>query len=145
MRKHGGQPSVVPYAVPMAFLSFSFRHEWCFYAPRVYFSRALTCIFTFGSNRQMGACTSPKHHPTALHLWACFRSLFKLSHASLVSLNIYTRQQWFWLRLTRSYAFAASVRLFAFVPVLLAECAPTLPPASVVSKPFPHSHHKQFF
>lgn len=37
----------------------SFRHEQRFYVPWVSFSRALTCVLTFGSNRQVGARTSP--------------------------------------------------------------------------------------
>lgn len=67
-------------------------------------------------------------------------SSFKLSYASLASLNIYRRQQCFWLWLIGSYAFAVSVRVFVFVPARLAEQAPTL----VENEPFPHSHRKQF-
>ena len=68
---------------------------------------------------------------------------FKLSHASSASLNIYMRQQRFWLWLTGSYAFAASVGVFVFVPALPAEPAPTLTLALTENEPFPHRHHEK--
>lgn len=70
----------------------SFRHERCFYAPWEYFSRALTCVSTFVSNRQVGACTSPKHHPTVLDLWVLFYCLLIQTFLCFISIAKYLRK-----------------------------------------------------
>lgn len=67
----------------------SSRHEWCFYAPWVYFSRALTCVLTFSSNRQVGACTFLKRHPMVLHLWAHFYSLLVQTFSHFIGIAKY--------------------------------------------------------
>lgn len=53
----------------------SFGNERCFYATWMDFSQALTRVLTLGSHEEVGECTSPKHHPMALHPWAHLYSL----------------------------------------------------------------------
>lgn len=137
VRKCSGWPSMVPsYLQCYSSVPTPFRLKQCFHVPSVHFSRTLLCFDLWTQQ----ACESLKCYPTSptseLLSALC---LLKPLHASLASLNIYMRQQWFWRWLTRWLAFAASVGVFVFVPVLqwLSETG------LAKSEPLPRGHRKQ--
>lgn len=100
------------------------------------FSQALTRVLTLGSHEEVGVCTSPKHHPMALHPWAHLYSLL------IQTSYLFGKQQCFCPWFT---GVMCSQDLSGCL-VLFLHCwlGKHPPPTPVDSQPFPHSHHKQF-